>query len=118
MGSMGVAKLNLILKKGRKPAWGTSAGWECFVPTLVPTYLHPAVPTVDVAKANLQLAASLVHEVFYLLDEEVVVLHAGKVDGRKDGDEAAFSPAHLLPTFPLAFTCRQRRSPVPKCWGS
>lgn len=107
---MGVAKLNLILRKGRKPVWDTSAGRESFAPSPVPTYLHPAVPTVDVAKANLQLTAGLVHQVFYLLDEEVVVLHAGKVDIRREGDEglleggyppqaAAFPSAHRLPSL-------------------
>lgn len=87
MGSVGVAKLNLFLKKGGKPSWGTSAGRESFSPSLVSAYLHPAVPTVDVAEASPQLTAGLVHQVFYLLDEEVVVLHAGKVDGRREGDE-------------------------------
>lgn len=108
MGSVGVAKFNLILKKGGKPTSGTSAGRENIAPSLVPTYLHPAVPTVDVAEASLQLAAGLVHQVFYLFNEEVVVLHAGKVDGRREGDEglledgyplqaAAFPSAHHLP---------------------
>lgn len=145
MGSVGVAKLNLILKKGGKPAWGTSAGRGSFAPSPVPAYLHPAVTTVDVAKANLQLTASLVHQVFYLLNEEVVVLHARKADSMREGDEgrmedgyslqaAAFpSPQPVLVTsretvglmliwlgrhHPLAFTCRRRRSLVPKCWGS
>lgn len=49
------------------------------------TYLHPAVAAVDVAGANLQLAASLVHQVFDLLHEEVVFLHAGKGGGRREG---------------------------------
>ena len=53
----------------------------------MPAYLHPAIPAVDVAEANLQLTAGLVHQVFYLLDEEVVVLHTGKVDGRREGEE-------------------------------
>lgn len=101
MGSMGVAKLNLILKKEGKPSWGTSAGRESFAPSLVPTYLHPAVPTVDVAKASLQLTASLVHQVFYLLDEEVVVLHAGKVDGRRKGNEGLLEDGYPLQASPF-----------------
>lgn len=55
-------------------------------PSPVPTYLHPAVPAVDVAEANLQVAAGLVDQVLHLLDEEVVVLHAGGVGGGRERD--------------------------------
>lgn len=59
-------------------------------PTPVPTYLHPAVAAVDVAEANLQVAAGLVDEVLDLLDEEVVVLHAGRAGGGREGMEGCW----------------------------
>lgn len=59
-------------------------------PSPVPTYLHPAVPAVDVAEANLQVAAGLVDQVLHLLDEEVVVLHAGGAGGGREGMESCW----------------------------
>lgn len=64
-----------------------SAGRGSFALSLVPTHLQPAVPAVDVAEARLQLAAGFVHEVSYLLDEEVVILHAEERRWQREGDE-------------------------------